>query len=102
MLTLGLQGADLLTQLLAGAAALLLLFQPAAGAPRHLAQPAARQLYGGFGIAAAGVGVVESGLVRTGLEGLLLLAQLALSAGQLVALALQGLGIELVFACLAG
>ena len=34
-------------------------------------------------------------MVGTGLEGLLLLAQLALSAGQLVALALQGLGIEL-------
>jgi hypothetical protein len=41
-------------------------------------------------------------LVGTGLEGLLLLAQLALGAGQLVALVLQGLGIELVFACLAG
>ena len=42
LLTLGLQGADLLAQLLAGAAALLLFLQPAAGAPRHLAEPAAR------------------------------------------------------------
>ena len=102
LLALRLQWPDLLGQLLAGQAALPLFLQPAAGAARHFAQAAAGEFHGAFSAAAGLFGGFQLGQIGAGLEGLLLLAQVALAAGQFLPLALQRFGFELVFFPLAG
>ena len=88
-------------QLLALAAALFLLLEPAAAAAGHLAQPPAREFHGGLGGAAIAFGLLEAGAVVRGGQFPLLLTQVALLARQLVALALQLFGTQLVLLGLA-
>ena len=101
LLPLRLQGGDGGTEAIALLAAALLLLQPAAGAPGHIAQPSPRQLHRRLRAAAGLLGPVQVGRIHCLLL-LLLLAQGRLAVGQLLALALQGFSPLLVLIGLPG
>ena len=82
MLLLGHQGSQLALELLALAAALLLLLQPAAGSAGHFPEAPPRELHRRFRGAAIGFGLGQGGGAVVGCaEGLVLGAQLPLVVG---------------------
>ena len=101
LLLLGLERGELGLEVLALAAALLLLFEPAAAAASHFPEAPAGEFDGGFGAAAVGFGLLEAGLVVGAVQLALLLLEVGLLAAQLHPLALQLFGALLVLLGLA-